>query len=376
MTMKINFQGRGLAAGPDGLPVRYGPARRSIPRLRWLLVILIASSPLIYVLWLLLRGGLVVDAAGRLTYETLRAGSVVSGVVEQVLVEENDSVRTGTPLIRLENPEIRGRLAHLQQELSRLEVEQNTARERAERELTAINQEIETLQRLISAEDQWLRRLDELTTAGLATEREQYQAAAEGQKTRRQLIEALHRRSDLERIRSQGDINLRTREEELRLAIDIARNNLNYLLIKAPSDGDIVALQAEPGDTVGPGSTLLTMTRPSEPELIAYLRPSDGGFARQHSRVKVRLPDGSHINGQVAERPRLTGRIPAAIQSILQESSAALMVKIALVEPVPQPMAIHGLPVRVEFARGPSVALSRMRFPSAIAGQSDANALQ
>ncbi len=376
MSMKIRFQGQHLTPAPDGFPVRYGPARRSVPRIRWLLIALLVSSPLIYVAWLLLRGGLVVDASGRLAYETVRAGAVVSGVVAEVLAEENDTVAAGSRLIQLENPEIRGRLVHLQDELTRLEGEQREARARAEDELLAVNEEIETLQALVASEAQWVERMAELAALGLVTERERYQAAAETKRTRRQLLDAMNRRSELERIRSQGDINLRAREEDLRLALDIASNKLNFLAIKAPTNGDVVELFVEPGDTVGPGTTLLTMTRPSQPELTAYLRPADGGFVEQNGPVRVRLPDGTQLAGRVAERPRLTGRIPTPMQTLLQDSSAALMVKIALIDRVPDAMAVHGLPVTVEFARGPSVALSRLRFPSAIAGQTDAKPLE
>ncbi len=376
MSMKIRFQGQRLAPVSDGIPVRYGPARRSLPRIRWLLIALLVTSPLIYVLWLILRGGLVVDASGRLTYETVRAGAVVSGVVAEVLAEENGTVQAGEPLIQLENPEIRGRLQHLQDELSRLEGEQREAKANAEAALMAVNEEIETLQSLVESEERWVEQMRRLEALGLVTEREQYQAMAETKRTRRQLLDAINRRTDLTRIQTQGDSNLRAREEDLRLALDMANNNLKYLTIKAPANGDVVELLVEPGDTVGPGTTLLTMTRPSPPELIAYLRPADGNFARHNGRVRVRLPDGTQLAGRVTERPRLTGRIPTTMQTLLQDANAALMVKVALIDRVPEAMAVHGLPVTVEFARGPSVVASRLRFPSAIAGQTDTKTLE
>ncbi|MFM9818000.1 UNVERIFIED_CONTAM: hypothetical protein K0B97_08710 [Spiribacter pallidus] len=65
----------------------------------------------------------------------------------------------------------------------------------------------------------------------------------------------------------------------------------------------------------------------------------------------------------------LTGRIPDPMQSIFRESDTALMVRIRLDRPVPASMAVHGLPVEVEFDRGITVMLARMDLIPAFASE-------
>ncbi|MEX0386390.1 HlyD family secretion protein [Spiribacter onubensis] len=366
--MRVQFTDRGTRRIGSGIPIQYGSARRPTPRLRWFLVILVVSSPLIYLAWMILRGGLMVDASGVLSYETTRAGAMVSGVVREVLVEENDSVAAGQPLIRMENPEIRGRIRHLRQELERMRADKARARDQAQRSLTMARDEIAALETLLDDQTEWLQQVRALSRGGAITGREQYEVAARLQETRRRLMEARERALEAERALQQGDASLRERERQLRLSLDIARTNQTFLDIRADVDGDIVEVEVRPGDTVGPGTTLLTMTRPSVPELTAYLNPADGTFVRAGGRVEVRLPDGTRLPGEVIGRPRLTGRVPPTMRQIIQDAEAALMVRIGLNEAVPEAMAVHGLPVSVEFARGLDVALRRLDLMPAMEG--------
>ena len=124
---------------------------------------------------------------------------------------------------------------------------------------------------------------------------------------------------------------------------------------------------------------MLTMTRPSAPTLTAYLQPADGLFAQPGRSVRVELPDGTRLPGRVANRPRLTGRMPTALRPFLQTADSALMVDIHLDQRLPEAMSAHGLPVSVEFARGPEVVLSRLAPLDAFglgAGAAAADALE
>ncbi|MEX0375323.1 HlyD family secretion protein [Spiribacter pallidus] len=367
--MNIDFRGEPAPQRSNGLPVRYAPARRAIPRLRWALVALIVTSPILYLGWVVLRGGWVVESTGRLTYETTRIGSVVGGVVSEVLVSENDTVTPGQTLFRLENPAINARVEHLLDELDRLSAEQLAARRRSEAELAVLDEQITALENLIDEQHEWLSQIELLSRSGAVTRAERRRANAELQRSRGDLIRAIGQRQALARSIAQGDPQLREREQALRLSLDMARADRSYLSVKAPDPGSVIELNVEPGDTVGPGSTLLTLARPSRPRLTAYLPPADGAFVQRNRPVTVHLPDGSQLTGRVSDRPTLTGRIPDPMQSIFRESDTALMVRIRLDRPVPASMAVHGLPVEVEFDRGITVMLARMDLIPAFASE-------
>ena len=377
--MKVDFRGRDQARLGSRIPVRYGAAKRPVPRFRWLLVALVVSSPLLYLGWVIVRGGLIVESTGMVTYDTTTSGAIVQGTVREVHVNDNDAVDRGDPLIRLDNPELNARIRHLERELDRISEEQVLARARAERELATAEAEVTALQGLLDSQLAWRDRLADLRSRGAVTATEYHQALTRIEETRSRLSAARTRVEAAERARHSGDPALRNQAEQLRLSLEIAREQRDHLVIRAESSGQVVEVHARAGDTVGPGASLLTMTRPSPPTLTAYLRPADGLFARPGRPVRVALPDGTRLRGEVTERPRLTGRMPPTLRPFLQMAEAALMVEIALADPLPEAMAVHGLPVSVEFARGPEVLLSRIdpRYGMGLAaGEATANAVE
>ena len=359
--MKVRFEHRRDPTVSRGMRVSYDAARRQVPRLRWIIIALLVTSPIIYFGWTVLRGGLVVDAPGVLHYDTVKFGSVVSGVVRDVHVEENDAVTAGMLLVELENAELAARVDQLGDELDRLGQEQAAQRARAQRRVESAEREIASLEQLLSSQEQWLSEVQRLREMGAATSRERLQVEAQRQDTQSRLLDANNRLEDAERALEQGDEALRQREQQTRLERELARNTMRFLSVRADIDGDVVDLEIEPGDTVGPGTTLLTVARESEPRVTAYLRPADGRFARKDAPVDVQLPDGTRLRGEITERPRLTGQVPAGIQRALGEGNANLMVRVRLDEPVPQAMAVHRLPLTVRFASGPEVLWGRMQ---------------
>ena len=359
--MKVRFDQKRDPAVSRGMRVSYGAARRQVPRLRWFIIALLVTSPILYFGWTILRGGLVVDAPGVLHYETVKFGAVVSGVVRDVHVEENDPVTSGMLLVELGNAELSARVEHLSEELERLAAEQEIYRGRAERRLRAAEREIDSLEQLLASQQQWLSEVQRLSQIGAATSRERLQVEAQRQETNARLLDANNRLQDAERTVDEGDAALRQREQQMRLERDLSRNTMRFLAVRADIDGDVVDLEVEPGDTVGPGTTLLTVARESEPRVTAYLRPRDGRFARKGAPVRVELPDGATLRGEITERPRLTGQVPAGIQRALGDGNANLMVRVQLDDTVPEAMAVHRLPLTVEFASGPGVLWGRLQ---------------
>lgn len=355
--MKVRFEQKRDPGRSRGMHVPYGAARRQLPRVRWLLIVLFVTSPILYFGWTVARDSLVVEAPALVEFDTVKVATMVSGVVRSVPVEVGDAVSAGTRLVALENPELEGRVRSLRSARERIDAKQRRHHERAEQRLAATEEEIASLERLRDAQRAWLREVQRLNDAGAATARERLQAQARLQTTARERIEALQRRAEAERAVAEGDASLRRSRREINLDLELARNAQDFLTVASDDAGRIADVEVTPGDTVGPGATLLTLVRHTAPTVTAYVQPADAAFAKQGAAVEVTLPDGTQLPGQVAAPPRLTRTIPGAIRPALGSDHARLLVRISLAEPLPATMAVHRLPANVRFASGVRVLL-------------------
>jgi len=204
-----------------------------------------------------------VVASGRvLAPARIQLGSVVVGRVTRVAVEKGDRVKAGQVLVLLDDAEARAALAQARsavaQAAARLEqVEvvsaQVTSQAVRQAELRLEQAEVKLTRNRTLAEAGSVSRSDlddalqarDLAASQLATARIQASAAAGGA-DRRAVLAAL---------------------EQARGAEQAAAARLDQLQIRSPSDGVVTERDAEPGDVVQPGRTLLVVARDGPTQL-------------------------------------------------------------------------------------------------------------
>jgi HlyD family secretion protein len=204
-----------------------------------------------------------VVASGRvLAPARIQLGSVVVGRVTRVAVEKGDRVKAGQVLVLLDDAESRAALAQARsavaQAAARLEqVEvvsaQVTGQAVRQAELRLEQAEVKLTRNRTLAEAGSVSRSDlddalqarDLAASQLATARIQASAAAGGA-DRRAVLAAL---------------------EQARGAEQAAAARLDQFQIRSPSDGVVTERDAEPGDVVQPGRTLLVVARDGPTQL-------------------------------------------------------------------------------------------------------------
>jgi HlyD family secretion protein len=204
-----------------------------------------------------------VVASGRvLAPARIQIGSVVVGRVTRVAVEKGDRVKAGQVLVLLDDAESRAALAQARsavaQAAARLEqVEvvsaQVTSQAVRQAELRLEQAEVKLTRNRTLAEAGSVSRSDlddalqarDLAASQLATARIQASAAAGGA-DRRAVLAAL---------------------EQARGAEQAAAARLDQLQIRSPSEGVVTERDAEPGDVVQPGRTLLVVARDGPTQL-------------------------------------------------------------------------------------------------------------
>jgi HlyD family secretion protein len=208
-------------------------------------------------------------------------GSVQTGRVRSVAVEEGDRVVAGQLLVQLDDDEAkaalaeaRGRLAQAEAKLEQLRVTTAPVGSENLRQARA---------RLENAERSW-ERMRELHAGGIASKAD-LDAAAANVKIARSAVEA----STLEDSSSRGpDARIaRAAVIEARASVDAAATRLEQTQLTAPAPGRVLSRAAEPGTVVRAGDRLITMSIDTETQLIAQPDEKNLGSLREGQVARV-----------------------------------------------------------------------------------------
>lgn len=197
----------------------------------------------------------------------IEIGSVITGRVEKVLVEEGAIVTAGQRLILLETSELKAAL-----DQARAAEASARARIATVRELTLPQSNDAVVQaeaQVRFAEDEY-RRNRELRDKGFISEArlqdlERLRAVAKSQ------LESARTQARAQETRGVAAREAVLREQEARAARELAESKLAQTVILASLPGTVLARAVEPGDIVSPGKRLLTINSNSETRLTAQI---------------------------------------------------------------------------------------------------------
>ena len=205
--------------------------------------------------------------SGRVAAESrVPLGATVTGRVQRVTVREGDRVGAGDLLVQLEDAESRAMLAQAEAALAgaqaRLSSQQVLAAPVAEQQLAQAQANAEAAARELQRQESLFAqgfigqaRLDELRRAAAV--------AASQRDAARTQVRAQVDGAELESVR--------TRVQEARAAVELARARLAQARIVAPADGTVLTRHAEPGQIVAPGTRLLEMSLAGPVQLVAQI---------------------------------------------------------------------------------------------------------
>ena len=197
----------------------------------------------------------------------IEIGSVITGRVEKVLVEEGATVKPGQPLILLEASELTAAL-----EQARAAEGAAQARVASVRELSLpqSNDAVVQAEAQTRFAEQEYRRNRELRDKGFVSEArlqdlERLRAVAGSQ------LEAARTHAKAQDTRGVSAREAMVREREARAARELAASRLAQATIRASLPGTVLVRAVEPGDIVSPGKRLLSVSSSGETRLTAQI---------------------------------------------------------------------------------------------------------
>ena len=209
-----------------------------------------------------------VIATGRvMSPARVNIGSVITGRVARVLVEEGDRVEAGQVLIELENSEL---MATLQQ----AEANEQNARVRvatvSEVGLATATETLAQAKATLDWSERELRRYQDLLAEEILS-RARFEEVERAYRIAKSQHEAAQTQVKAQRQSGAQAREAVTKLSEARAARELAAAKLAQTQLRASANSTVLTRQVEPGDIVQPGKTLLTLATIGETRITAQI---------------------------------------------------------------------------------------------------------
>jgi membrane fusion protein (multidrug efflux system) len=233
---------------------------------------------------------------GHLAYLSAR----VPGQVVEVLVQENQEVRAGQPLVRLDRADFEARLAHARADL-------DAARNRVSQALAAsasAGAQARAASARLAHAEQELTRARELFARG-AGSRMSLDAAVAARDAALAEVRAAEQRAEAERAVVGNEAPVR----QAAAAVREAELALEWTTLAAPFDGRIGKKNVELGVTVSPGQPLLSLVATRGSWVVANFKETQIGRMKLGDPVEIEVDafPGRLWRGHVASISPATG---------------------------------------------------------------------
>jgi len=306
------------------LPAQAAPAPRkrfAIPRNPLIAAGLAILIALVGALWLAMPSSSESTDNAYLQADSSSVAPKVGGLVTAVLVKDNQRVRAGQPLVRVDDQDYAARAMSAQAALADAQAEVATARAEldalnaqeglASAQVRAAGTSIASADAEYARADADNRRFNALLAQGFATRRdvERVSSAAVGARSARERAQA-----DLSVAGEQAMVTQARRPVlqaqlaranaavlKARAAVDLAQQDLRHTVVLAPVDGVVGNRQIQIGDYVQPGSRLLTLVPQSSVYVVANFKETQTRRMRigQRAKVSVDALGGRTLTGEI-----------------------------------------------------------------------------
>lgn len=336
------------ATSDDGIRVLYAPAKRIAFRARWYLILLLASSPVIILIWYLGREWWLTQAPAIITTEPQLVVANGDGFIRNIYITSGQSVSKGDVLMRLESPTLNANIGARktrlkaielnkqldEQEIMRILEGQISIAERGSREQEAIYKDYVNYrhQKLVSSAEyasvllSWTQSLIALQKAKV--EKTQHVLQVKEDHLTGPLASARH-----------------SLEQELTAMETLSKQQQPL----APTKGKVSDVLVQAGDWVFSGAPLALISKRNDPLVIAYVQPKYLSSMETGHRASVKLPSGERLAARVARPVELADKLPAQLAAPFEGEKATLKVALSLDDKLPLNLQVEGLPVTVLF---------------------------
>ncbi len=340
-----------------GVEVPYVAGRRAVSKWRWYGLVLVISTPLLFLIWKVFLSVFLISAPGVVYMDKINVNAPFPAIVRSVMKKPGDLVAEGELLFTLSNSQIDQREEALWMEL-RLDkddveepelkpVQASTTDPMYLSALGRIRLHRETLRYHEGFRDTVLS----LFKAGAATRAELDLAEDRVRQAQALLAESRGAAAALKPAPAerQSASKPEDRSAKIEAELQLLKERREGLSLHSGGDGRVLEVLTSEGESVANGTPLLVIARSERMMVRAYLDPRYLAYALPGSDVAIRFPDGTIVPGVVRTRPELAVRVPQELAGVLAIGRRTLLVTVEPNAPLEELFRVEGLPLTVRF---------------------------
>ncbi|MFM5501825.1 HlyD family secretion protein [Aeromonas veronii] len=348
--MKVTFNPpkKQDATSDEGIRVLYAPAKRVAFKARWYLILLLAFSPVIILLWYLGREWWLTQAPAIITTEPQLVVANGDGFIRHIYTAPGQGVSQGDALMQFESPTLKANMAERKARRAAIELS------KAEAEQAILH----NLDEQIGIAERGSREQEVIYQEYAGYKKEKLVSSAEYATA---LLNWTQSRIALQKARAEKIAQeLQISEDQLTGPLASARHLLDQELTemeamayhqqpRAPATGKVSDVLVQEGDWVFSGAPLALISKREDPLVIAYVQPKYLSSMAPGHKAVVKLPSGERLAARVARQVELADKLPAQLAAPFEGEKATLKVALSLDEKLPPNLQVEGLPVTVLF---------------------------
>jgi HlyD family secretion protein len=256
-------------------------------------------------LFLIMGSGVVAPSAPGLVHATeIKIAPETSGRLTRFLVSKGQHVHQGDDLVELNNPELKAALVLANAQID----EARAARDRVyagvrEEQVGMLQREIDVAKANLLYANQQFARKSQLAADGFASHQDLDEAIADVGTARAKLTtaEETYQAAHLGPTREELAIaDAKVKNAEASASVIAAR--VAKLRIRAPADGTVALIVAEPGEAIIPGQPVMTLEAAGRLWASVNMREDQFGDLRIGSGVELTAADGNNrVEARVTE---------------------------------------------------------------------------
>lgn len=278
-----------------------------------------------------------IKLSGNIEVIQVEASFRVAGKVLERPVDEGQAVQAGQLLARLDARDLEQQVAIRQADAATAQAALNAAlagsrKEEIAASKAALEQAQADLRRLEPDE----ARIRDLYQKGILSVRDYEASRASLEASRGKVQQADQQYTLVRKGPRKEDIDqARARFEQARQALELARTQLGYATLSAPSAGVILSKNVEPMEYVSPGTAVVTMANLDQVWLRAYVEEADLGRVKVGQKAYVTTDSfpGKRYEGRVAFIASEAEFTPKAVETRKERTKLVYRIKIDIANP-------------------------------------------
>ncbi|KTD09415.1 HlyD family secretion protein [Legionella jamestowniensis] len=329
----------------EHLATDYGSGKRTPPKLRWFLLVLLISLPLLFLIVKLTTEYLFVSFSGLVVFDTFTIRAPGSGYIKSLTVRTGQQVHPGDVLLRFQSPTLEVKLNYLQQEKRLLKnlIEQFSLENYKpfETMLNIATQDIQTSKEVYDRFKNYMKDGD-MSELQLEEARKNYVTAQRVYSNlQKEIIEIkLRNKTTLE-------VNYQRKLRDIDNKISQLEEKQKYFLIRSNKAGTIMQISTFNNEFVASGQQLLSIVTKENLRIIAFIEPKYLDKIYLGREVSITFPDGESIPGKIINTPSYAEKLPLSEVNPLATRQNKLIAIISPLTVVPKKYQVFGIPVKV-----------------------------